>query len=324
MDNLITVEIEQPTELETAFELGGGIVPTGTKQINITSNGTTTEDVTNYADAEITVNVPIPPGYIIPTGTKSISANGTGIDVKDYEFVDVSVSGGGGYGVEDIAVRNYTGDITLSGNTIREYAFAQSGISSINAPNVTSLGNYAFFKSAVESAIFSSLSGQLSEGVFREAKIVEITPTSFPLITRLASYAFAYSTTLTSAVIPNLGNNDTNANGNSIFNGCTNLEVADLGNIYNIPNNTFTNCSKLGVVVLRRNQVLTMGNINAFQNTPYRTNGNTKVIYVPQAQVSSYQTATNWSQLYAANNNVFQPIEGSQYENYYADGTPIS
>jgi len=35
----------------------GGSTPTGTKQINITQNGTTTEDVTNYANAEITVNV---------------------------------------------------------------------------------------------------------------------------------------------------------------------------------------------------------------------------------------------------------------------------
>lgn len=34
-----------------------GITPTGTKQVSITQNGVTTEDVTNYADAEITVNV---------------------------------------------------------------------------------------------------------------------------------------------------------------------------------------------------------------------------------------------------------------------------
>ena len=36
----------------------GGVTPTGTKQINISQNGTTTEDVTNYASAQITVNVP--------------------------------------------------------------------------------------------------------------------------------------------------------------------------------------------------------------------------------------------------------------------------
>lgn len=34
-----------------------GATPTGTKQINITQNGTTTEDVTNYANAQITTNV---------------------------------------------------------------------------------------------------------------------------------------------------------------------------------------------------------------------------------------------------------------------------
>lgn len=36
---------------------GGGITPTGTKNISITQNGTTTEDVTAYANAEISVNV---------------------------------------------------------------------------------------------------------------------------------------------------------------------------------------------------------------------------------------------------------------------------
>lgn len=44
-----------------------GITPTGTKTISITSDGTTTEDVTNYASAEITVNV--------PTGTARTSAD---------------------------------------------------------------------------------------------------------------------------------------------------------------------------------------------------------------------------------------------------------
>lgn len=36
----------------------GGITPSGTKNITITQNGTTTEDVTNYASAAITVDVP--------------------------------------------------------------------------------------------------------------------------------------------------------------------------------------------------------------------------------------------------------------------------
>ena len=49
-------------EYETSNEkldeiLEGTEVPTGTKQISITQNGTTTEDVTNYANAQITTNV---------------------------------------------------------------------------------------------------------------------------------------------------------------------------------------------------------------------------------------------------------------------------
>lgn len=46
---------------------GGGITPTGTKSISISTNGTTTEDVTAYASAEITVNV--------PTGTARTSSD---------------------------------------------------------------------------------------------------------------------------------------------------------------------------------------------------------------------------------------------------------
>ena len=35
-----------------------GVFPSGTKTINVTQNGTVTEDVTNYANAQVNVNVP--------------------------------------------------------------------------------------------------------------------------------------------------------------------------------------------------------------------------------------------------------------------------
>lgn len=52
----------KPSEMSGAIDAisGGGITPTGTKEISITQNGTTTEDVTNYASAEINVNVSAP------------------------------------------------------------------------------------------------------------------------------------------------------------------------------------------------------------------------------------------------------------------------
>ena len=54
---------------------GGGITPTGTKEITITENGTTTEDVTNYASAQITVNVPSSGGGGVDRGTITPSEN---------------------------------------------------------------------------------------------------------------------------------------------------------------------------------------------------------------------------------------------------------
>ena len=89
----------KPAEMADAISAisGGGITPTGTKQINITQNGTVTEDVTQYANAQVNVNVP----SVSPTGTKqvSITQNGTVTeDVTNYANAEITVnvqSGGG-------------------------------------------------------------------------------------------------------------------------------------------------------------------------------------------------------------------------------------
>lgn len=63
-----TEDTYKPSEMPDAIEAisGGGITPTGTKEISITENGTTTEDVTNYANAEITVNVSGAESFLYP------------------------------------------------------------------------------------------------------------------------------------------------------------------------------------------------------------------------------------------------------------------
>jgi hypothetical protein len=78
-----------------------GSTPTGTKQISITSNGTTTEDVTNYASTEINVNVPnsysqsdegkvVSNGALVAQTSDTVTQNGT-VDTTLINSLTVNV-----------------------------------------------------------------------------------------------------------------------------------------------------------------------------------------------------------------------------------------
>ena len=98
---------------------GGGITPTGTKEITIEENGTTEHDVTNFATAQITVDVPE------PSGTKEISIGSNGDtteDVAAYASAHISVNVPGPSGTTQIT-SNGTHDVA-------SYASAE-----VNVPN---------------------------------------------------------------------------------------------------------------------------------------------------------------------------------------------
>jgi uncharacterized membrane protein len=79
-----------PTGFVSAVQaIPSGITPTGTKQISISVNGTTTEDVTNYASAEITVTVPQ------PSGSTTVTDNGT-YNISQYASVVVAIPAASG------------------------------------------------------------------------------------------------------------------------------------------------------------------------------------------------------------------------------------
>lgn len=71
----------------------GGSSDSGTKYFSYTENGVYTEDVTGYAEANITVDVPSE----LPTGTLDIVRNGS-YDVTNFATAKVAVptSSGGG------------------------------------------------------------------------------------------------------------------------------------------------------------------------------------------------------------------------------------
>lgn len=79
-----------------------GITPTGIKNISITQNGTTTEDVTNYASAQITVNVPTgsSKAMYIYKGLASRTANSYGAT-----SASVTVAKAGTYTISYVAIR---------------------------------------------------------------------------------------------------------------------------------------------------------------------------------------------------------------------------
>lgn len=120
-DKLSVETTYKPSEMAAAIgTIGSGITPAGTKQISITENGTTTEDVTSYASAEITVNVPSGGGGGFSTGayTPEANANSWNIDVGgDYDhFVIYANTDSAGQGVR--AIRTIICDFTQDSNNL--------------------------------------------------------------------------------------------------------------------------------------------------------------------------------------------------------------
>ena len=115
--------------------------------------------------------------------------------------------------------------------------------------------------------------------------------------------------------------------GAECFRYSTSLQAIDFGEgLTTFANGSiFTNTS-LRVLVLRKTSgIVTLGNANVLNlNCPFASNGTGGTVYVPSALISSYQSATNWSTILGYANNSIEAIEGSEYEHYYVDGTPIS
>ena len=111
---------------------------------------------------------------------------------------------------------------------------------------------------------------------------------------------------------------------NTYFLYSGNIGIVDLGpGMTELQPNSCTSCRS--VLILRRTAgVVKLGNVNALLASVFGSSGTGGTIYVPSALISSYQAANNWSTLHGYGHITWAAIEGSQYENYYADGTPVS
>ena len=117
-----------------------------------------------------------------------------------------------------------------------------------------------------------------------------------------------------------------------IFYICSSLRGVDLGNVGTIGVYWFQRCTVLNTLVLRRTAGITNLNGSVFDGTPFANGGSGGTIYIPKTYYDhlgdgtsmDYKTSTNWATLDGYGTVTWMPIEGSQYENYYVDGTPIN
>lgn len=98
------------------------------------------------------------------------------------------------------------------------------------------------------------------------------------------------------------------------FYGNAKIELFDLGYVSSLPNMFAYGCANLRTIILRRtSSPVSLGGFSYSILGGVYSNPSSSTIYVPQALISSYQTATHWATGYA-NGLTFASIEGSIYE----------
>ena len=123
--------------------------------------------------------------------------------------------------------------------------------------------------------------------------LIEHTLTTFEdnQIIKLRKYAFSHQEQLTTVILPSL----TESTVEYAFDACTNLTTVNLGSTYQLAVNCFNNCSHLNAILLYRNYYTTSIYYEpwqVFKSTPI--NNDNGIIYVPNSQLSSYKSDSNW------------------------------
>lgn len=258
---------------------------------------------------------------------------------------------GTGGGVDTLVEALHNRVTSVSDDTLTampNYGLAgKSNITSVSFPNLETIGDYGFYsltKLQMNGWQFPKVK-TIGGYAFRYCYALTgdvILPTT---VTSIGVYAFGHCKTMTTfraegnittlgtatfngatnhlmqlreCHMPNLGTGvalNTNWGSSTVANACQNLEICDIGKAKSIAQNTFRNCRKLQTLIMRRTTVTTVANVNAFQDTPIRGyNSLTAKIYVPEALIDSYKSATNWTTINGYGFVEWLPIEGSEYE----------
>ena len=200
--------------------------------------------------------------------SKGVSSDGVGITKEDAAAVtSIGTWFKGNTGITSFNELVYFINVKV----IEEQAFRGcSQLTSISLENVIAIEAYAFSESGLSGIISApNLSGNLKTGAFYKTNVEEVA--DLGTITQIQNY-----TTATGGV----------------FGYCERLKKVTLpSTLVRIVDYTFYRCSALATVIVRATTPPSLG-ANVFNNTPIAQG--TGHIYVPDASLEAYKTATNW------------------------------
>lgn len=265
--------------------------------------------------------------------TKTLQTAGTWCE-DDFTLTDVTQGGAGEWTTDGIATNaEPSGAITLgstvtiiaedslkrkpitsiTGNNVTEIKpsalNACTSLTSINFPNVTKLNDNALY--GLSSLTSFSMPKLVNIGASAMRGMSSYTGSIiFPLVTSVGGSAFygSHAIEIRTPICTSQINGDT-------YRDCRQVEVIDIGTASSIAyESAFINTTVLKVLIMRKTgSITTLGRGNwSSGNTPTLYNGTCK-IYVPQALISTYVSASNWSSLPNASTQ-FIALESSPYE----------
>jgi hypothetical protein len=235
--------------------------------------------------------------------------------------VEAIETGGGGLDMDTFASTGFDAPVILKSTTaIRANAFAYQNLTEIHGESVTTINESAFDNCTSLTTIdFPNLTTVNGNYAFR--KIDSCKNVRFPKLTTASGAGLFYQTryggtkqlTVVLPAIQTLG---------SVAFRQGNFVAVDLGpDLIKINSDCFYFPGGNGVVcttcILRKTDGVvpaqSVDSINGLVD-----------VFVPSALISAYESAANWSTRVSAGKTTFHAIEGSIYENAYADGAPIS
>lgn len=195
-----------------------------------------------------------------------------GDDNNLSDAVATLAEGYGGISINDIALNTNLGDVVISVNEIKANAFYNRAITTISAPDVMIIRDYAFLASTIQKIELPKLT-TLGVQVFKSSGLREI---NAPIITDISSYTFDACKSLTNVYIPKAKTIQTYA-----FRQCTALTSLKLPSCTAIANtNTvFGSCTNLTDIYLPNNESTYTGapwgatNATIHYNTQFDENG---------------------------------------------------